>query len=254
MIDVYVFINNKEHLQAYVQKLSFLMMVNDLEMEVRYAESDFNQFVKYLQENRIYDGVLLIDADCDELRPLDPLIKIRELVGLSMMVLMSENPEVALESVHKHLYIADLIEKTGNQAKEVKKVESVLKFCHANLVRSRETNGCPSTFEVDSRTRKLRIPMREIDYIETAHIPHKLLLHTKDETIEFYGKLNEVEARYPDELIRVHRSFVINPHNVRTIDYEARSISFANTRQCSFTISRQELNQYLGQTKNGTSD
>ena len=114
---------------------------------------------------------------------------------LSLMVLLSERPEVALESIQKHLYVTDLIIKTGNQQEEVKRVEEVLRFCHANLLKSKATNGYPSMFEIESRSRKIKIPMREVYYIETAHVPHKLLLHSQHKRLSFMEnclKLNRV--------------------------------------------------------------
>lgn len=245
MIDVYVFINDKTRLDAYVQKLSFLMMINELDMQVTYSDSNFERFLEYTKTHRIYDGVFLIDADCDELASLDLLIDLRDDIGLSMMVLMSSRVEVALESVQKHLYITDLILKTGNQAEEVQRVEEVLKFCHCNLMKSNETNGYPSMFEVKSRAQKIMIPMREIYYIETAHTPHKLLLHSQHDTIEFYGKLSEITGHYGDELLRVHRSYVVNPDNISRVDYEQRCLYFEDGSTCFFTISRQALNRAL---------
>lgn len=244
MTNVYVFIHDAEHLEAYVEKLSFLMMINEFDMRVVYAESDFNKFLTYMRQHRIYDGVFIIDADCPELQSLDALSDLRNDIGLSLMVLLSERPEVALESIQKHLYVTDLIIKTGNQQEEVKRVEEVLRFCHANLLKSKATNGYPSMFEIESRSRKIKIPMREVYYIETAHVPHKLLLHSQHETIEFYGKLSEIASRYKGELHRVHRSYIINPDNIETVDYEHRSLTFAG-EQCYFTISRQQLNKLM---------
>lgn len=244
MTNVYVFIHNAKRLQIYVDQLSFLMMINELEMQVVYAESDFHRFLNYVRQHRIYDGLFIIDADCPELQPLDALSALRNDIGLSPMVLLSKHKEVALESIQKHLYITDLIIKTGNKKEEIKRVEEVLRFCHSNLIKSKETTGYPSLFEIESRSRKIKIPMREVYYIETAHVPHKLLLHSQHDTIEFYGKLADIESRYAGELYRVHRSYVINPDNIESVDYEQRILSFAD-EQCYFTVSRQKLNQIM---------
>ncbi|MFZ2743149.1 MAG: LytTR family DNA-binding domain-containing protein, partial [Trichococcus flocculiformis] len=54
---------------------------------------------------------------------------------------------------------------------------------------------------------------------------------------EFYGKLNELEKRYPN-LFRVNRSCLINPVNIREIDYSTRTIRFGEELSCSFPLGK----------------
>ncbi len=64
-----------------------------------------------------------------------------------------------------------------------------------------------------------------IYFLETSVTPHKVILYGENMMYEFYGKMNELEKEYP-ELLRVHRSFLINTNQIRSVDFKTRRIVF----------------------------
>ena len=54
-----------------------------------------------------------------------------------------------------------------------------------------------------------RIRLREIYYCEVVN--RKIYLHTRDGVLEYYGKIREVEQQTAPDLIRCHRSYLVNP-------------------------------------------
>ena len=60
---------------------------------------------------------------------------------------------------------------------------------------------------------------------------HKVILHTKDERMEFYGSIADVE-KADSRLYRCHRSFVVNPDNIIKIDKESKVALFENGEGC----------------------
>ncbi len=57
-----------------------------------------------------------------------------------------------------------------------------------------------------------KIKLREIYYCEVVN--RKIYLHTRDGVLEYYGKIKEVEQQTAPELIRCHRSYLVNPEHL----------------------------------------
>lgn len=57
------------------------------------------------------------------------------------------------------------------------------------------------------------IKLRDIYYCEVVN--RKIYLHLKDGVLEYYGKIKEVERQTAPDLIRCHRSFLVNPEHLR---------------------------------------
>ena len=68
-------------------------------------------------------------------------------------------------------------------------------------------------------------------HFETSPTIHKVILHTKEERMEFYASISEVE-RADDRLYRCHRSFIVNPENIVKINKEEKMVMFENNNEC----------------------
>ena len=91
------------------------------------------------------------------------------------------------------------------------------------------------SFSVGSQT--FNIDMEDVLFVAPSNIPHRISLYTTNGQYEFYGKLNELEKRYPN-LFRVNRSCLINPVDIREIDYSTRTIRFGEELSCSFPLGK----------------
>lgn len=81
---------------------------------------------------------------------------------------------------------------------------------------------------------------------ETSPTIHKVILHTKEERMEFYASISEVE-RADDRLFRCHRSFIVNPENIVKINKEEKMVVFENNNECP--ISRTKYKGLLEKVK-----
>lgn len=66
---------------------------------------------------------------------------------------------------------------------------------------------------VGSATHKLNLS--DVTYIESFY--RKLRIHTRSGELECYGTLNGLPANIRDRLIRTHKSFLVNPEEIRVI-------------------------------------
>lgn len=70
--------------------------------------------------------------------------------------------------------------------------------------------------EVNKRNDKVKIRAGDIIYAEVYN--HRVIAHTCDDSISFYGQLNDLEARLDDSFYRVGRSYLVNISCIERID------------------------------------
>ena len=54
----------------------------------------------------------------------------------------------------------------------------------------------------------LMIPVRDILYLES--FGRKICIHRREDTVEFYGKLSDVEKEFSGRFCKIHRCFLVN--------------------------------------------
>lgn len=86
-----------------------------------------------------------------------------------------------------------------------------------------------------------RIRLSEIYYLEVFN--RKIILHKKNETVEFYGKMKEMEQRLGDDFMRTHRAYLVNLRYVRK--YNAAEITLENGQ--TVLIAKQKYAQFVKQ-------
>lgn len=78
--------------------------------------------------------------------------------------------------------------------------------------------------EIQSGGEHIRIDLAKLMYAEVYD--RKLILHTREKTIEYYGRLAELEKLTGKDFYRIHRSYLIN---LRYVDrYTRESITLTN--------------------------
>ncbi len=68
------------------------------------------------------------------------------------------------------------------------------------------------------------IPLDEIYYFESKL--RVIIIHTKNEEISFYGKLNDIEKELTEkDFIRIHQSFLVNASKIKSLNKETAQLS-----------------------------
>ncbi|OFI50493.1 hypothetical protein BG261_01030 [Floricoccus tropicus] len=91
---------------------------------------------------------------------------------------------------------------------------------------------------ISTKFKDIYVPLDEILYFETSPQPHRLILNTSTDQFEFYGRLSEIEEKY-DQLIRSHKSFLVNLSNAIELNKSNLSIKFINGCECY--VSRRKI-------------
>ena len=59
-----------------------------------------------------------------------------------------------------------------------------------------------------------------------------MILHGKEQILEFTGKMKEVETMLDERFYRVHRSYLVNREHIREIDRKERIVTMSNGEIC----------------------
>ena len=72
------------------------------------------------------------------------------------------------------------------------------------------------TFKEEHGT--VQIPYDSIWYFQSMN--HKVIIHTREEQREFYGKLSDIEEIAPKHFIRIHKSYLVNEFFISRFHYD----------------------------------
>lgn len=149
--------------------------------------------------------LLLLDIAMEPLNGLEVARRLRRRGDKSTLVFITAHRQYAIEAydVQASHYLVKPV--------DVKKLEEVLlKLC------SVLQDECKETIAVRQGTGIRKILLGQILYLEV--LGRKIHLHTAQEVILFYGKLEELERSLPEFFFRCHRSYIINFRHVQRYD------------------------------------
>lgn len=175
-----------------------------------------------------------IELQSDVAKGLEVAQEIREMDPYAAIVFVTTHTELMPLAFRYQVAALDYIDKDLVPNDFVDRLEKVLLKVASNIAEPLSDHS----LTIDSPNAKFQIPINDILYIETSPLPHRLVLYTKKERLEFWGKLADIAANEP-RLLQCHRSFVVNPKNVRSLDKKSRLLYFDNGSSC--LVSRTKL-------------
>lgn len=85
------------------------------------------------------------------------------------------------------------------------------------------------------------IPLENIRYVESHG--HKLLLHLKEGTVEYYGKIGELEQELGGQFARIHKGYLVNLRHVE--EYARGQVTLTDGEK--LTISKYKYDAFVKQ-------
>ncbi len=221
----------------YKQIIKNLIMINDYDMELVLVTTDPHDVLLYHHKANLTNCLFFLDIDLGKnLTGIDAAQLIRKENEFAKIVFITSHQELALETLKRQIAPLDYIVKDGKTEKQ--QIEKILKICNEQTVINHKSNLRHISFAIGSRN--FKIDLASIYFLETSVTPHKVILYGENMMYEFYGKMNELEKEYP-ELLRVHRSFLINTNQIRSVDFKTRRIVFPEEYTCDFSISKTKV-------------
>ena len=126
---------------------------------------------------------------------------------------MTTHSEFAPISFKYKVSALDFIDKTVSNAEFKQQLKQTLTFVNQKVGDVDDDE----IFVFETAQSRIQVPMRDIYYFATAVTPHKVMLITKTERLEFYANLGDITS-VNKKLFSCHRSFLVNLDNISRID------------------------------------
>lgn len=192
--------DSNEHinlLESYLMKLG----VPHTEYDVFY---NGEQLVEVYKEHSANYDVLFLDIEMEKLNGIETANTIREFDEHVIIIFITSHSKYMKESF-KCLPFR-FIEKPI----ELEELKSAYEDVCKKLSRKRKV------FAFSENKRKVRLYCNDIIYCESQD--HWTWIHTKDDTYKIYKSMNDVHEHLDKEMLfRVHKSFVVNFHYIKSI-------------------------------------
>lgn len=233
LLSIFICEDNTIHrrtIEGYIQNY---LLIEELDMTIEVSTDDPYEIISYLEKNSVHNGIYFLDIDLQcELDGIKLGAKIRNMDISGKIVFITTHSEMMYFTFKYKVEAMDYIIKDN--------INDLQKRIIAALEQAKKH------YQEDKNDQKERIkiiinkqirvfPLKEVMFIETSQVPHKLILHLSQNTIEFYGKIHEIES-LASSLIRIHKSVVVNIGNIATIDRRKYMAVMKNGESCPIAI------------------
>lgn len=187
-----------------------------------------NQLLAAVEEKGAHQIFFLdIEIKTEELKGLEVAKQIRALDPYAIIVFVTTHSEFMPLSFRYQVSALDYIDKELSPKVFEKRIETALLY--ANGKNSKTVSK--DSFYFKSKYTQVQVPLNELLYIETSSRPHRVVLHTEKDRMEFTASMSDI-LEQEKRLLRCHRSFVINPANVVKFDKKKKLVYFSNGANC----------------------
>ena len=243
MIDVYVCEDSKEQREIVTHYIKSEILIQEYDMKLKVSTDDPEKIIEEMKTSK-NTGLYFLDVDLQSSKNGLTLAKeIREYDPRGFIVFVTSHSEMAFLTFQYKVEALDFILKD-----EPKQLRSRICECIENVHTkyTKITKGEGKTITITRGGRKLTLEYDSIMFFETSVNEHKLIVHTENKSIEFFGKMKEIEEEVGDDFIRCHRSYLVNKKNIKEIDYTEKMIRMKNQMECpiSHRMIKQVKNKY----------
>ena len=229
----------------FVQQTRMENLVHDIleknNWEVKHCDvyGKPNQLLEDMIERGSHQLFFLdIEIKNDVRKGLDIALEIRDRDPNAVIVFVTTHSEFMPVSFQYQVSALDFIDKELPESSFRERVEKAIAYVHKN----KHQLMTEDSFVFTNSKALVQVPFSDLLYIETSMIPHKLVLYSMRERIEFYGKISDILKQEP-RLIQCHRSFIVNPYNISSIDKEEKLVYLKNGSSC--LVSRLKMRALL---------
>lgn len=226
MVPIMICEDNWFYQELLQRELEAYIMINRYDFKVTLVTGNPIELLSELSENS-QQGIYFLDVDLQhELYDGFKLGKeIRRVDPRGFIIYVTTHEELAFETFRYRVEAMDYVIKDDEKhfvTRLHRSLDSIIERIMAEKVDNRRYYTVKVFDEVH------HIPVEEIIMIETSSHKHRLLLHTANQSLEYFGSLAEVEKDLEGPFIRVHRSFLVNREQILSLNIKDNRLILKN--------------------------
>lgn len=229
MLKVFICEDNNIERKKYEKIIRDIIIIENLDMEVVISTDNPNKVIEYLEENTV-SGLYFLDVDLkNEMNGIILAEKIRNYDPRGFIVFVTTHAEMSYLTFIYKIEAMDYIIKDNYLNIRNRINECIL---NANRKFLSKATDLQKNFTVKVDDKVISIGFDNILFFEISETIHKVIIHAKDRSVEFYSKMKDIEDKLDNRFYRCHRSYLVNKNNISQIDKNKRLIIMENGERC----------------------
>lgn len=244
MLPIFICEDNELQRKSIEEYIQNYIMIEELDMEIKLSTNDPYEILSYVEKKTISNGIYFLDVDLQS--DVDGIKlggEIRNIDIDGKIIFITTHSEMMYFTFKYKVEAMDYIIKDEMQDMQKRIVEALEQ---ARKHYQKDRNDIEERIKIKIGNKVRVFPMRDVMFIETSQVPHKLILHLDQSTVDFYGKINEIES-LSKSFIRAHKSVVFNIKNIAALNKKDYEVIMRNGEICPVAIRKMSmLNKRLG--------
>ena len=233
MLNVYICEDDKKQLARITKAVENTILIEELDIKVVLSTTDPYEVLKHV-ECSTNTGIYFLDVELNSsIDGIELASKIRNYDSRGFITFITTHPELSYLTFKYKVEALDYVVKGENENLEASIRNCILNANNKFLSTKRQMK---KFFYAKCGQRILHIPYEEIVFFETASTPHKVILHTLNRRIEFYGHIGQVASDLDDRFYQCHKSYIINRDQITMVDKKKREIHLNGDNMCVASV------------------
>lgn len=233
MLRVHICEDNKEQRERVKTLLEKIILIENLDMEVGIVSENPEDMLKAIKQETV-TGIFFLDIDLQsQLNGMDLARKIREYQPRCFIVFVTTHSEMSYMTFSYKVEAMDFIIKDNYDDMENRIHQCLL---HAEEMRQHASQESSESFFIKSVGKVQEVPYDDILFFEVSSNCHKVILHGKNQMVEFQGKLKDIKEELDERFYQCHRSYILNKKNIKEIKEDERVIVMAGGDSCPMSV------------------
>ncbi|PEE64575.1 DNA-binding response regulator [Bacillus thuringiensis] len=233
MLKIFVCEDNIYQRNEIEQVINDYLMMMDYDAKFEFSTADPQLILSYINKEKnaasYFSGLYFLGVDLNtEMNGIQLGAEIRDRDPSAKIVFITARAELAYLTFLYKVEAMDYILK-GNQVNLKSKIIDCIDVSmsrHLSLHNFEQEH-----ILIKSGASDIKICVDDIMFFESSTTPHKVVVHLKNRTLEFYGKVKDIE-KMNNNFIRCHKSFVVNKKNIKKIDRQKRIATLTDGNEC----------------------
>lgn len=248
MLPVFICEDNLQQRKKMEELISNYIMMEELGMKIVLSTDNPYDVLNYIESRPKRPGVYFLDVDLgSDMTGIGLGSRIRKVDTAGKIIFVTTHGEMTpLTFMYKvealDYIVKDLPEGIENRVKEC------LKLAYESYLA--DNNPERRVYHVRVHDRVTVVNLDDIMFISSSGTPHTIHMHLENSQFDYSGSLKEAHAELP-EFYRCHKSYLINPKNVKEVNKSANEVEMVNEEIALVAIRKMSgLIKLLKQNKN----
>lgn len=241
MIDVYVCEDSAKQRELISRYVKSAILIQEYDMKFNIATADPDEIIERIKISK-NTGLYFLDIDLQtDMNGLALAREIREYDPRGFIIFVTSHSEMSFLTFQYKVEALDFILKDDPKMLQ-HRICDCIENVHTRYMKV--TKGEGKTITITRGGRKITLEYNRIMFFQTSTNEHKLIVHTENKSIEFFGKMKDIETEVGDDFIRCHRAYLVNKKNIKEVNYAEKLIIMKNQMSCPISY------RMLGRVKN----